>query len=180
MREADGRGQSPTVDPTDRELARRRWIPADALLHPLALGAVLLLFVNDHFLKAAWPGFVTGKLSDFAGLAFFPLVLLGGWEVVLAAVGRWRGPRPVPLAVAIAATAVVFVLVKTTDPGATAFGLVISGWQWLIASAVGLWSGSAVAMNGPAPVARDLTDLLALPALFVSAWIGRRRLEPRP
>jgi hypothetical protein len=36
------------------------------------LGLVLLL-LNDFYLKAAYPGFLTGKLSDFAGLFIFPL-----------------------------------------------------------------------------------------------------------
>lgn len=35
--------------------------------------AVAILVVNDHVLKAVWPGFVTGKVSDFAGLFAFPL-----------------------------------------------------------------------------------------------------------
>jgi hypothetical protein len=32
------------------------------------LVALALLIINDHYLKAAWPGIITGKLSDFAGL----------------------------------------------------------------------------------------------------------------
>jgi hypothetical protein len=49
--------------------------PGRALLHPLWLGALALLVLNDHVWKAAWPGLVTGKLSDFAGLAVAPGVL---------------------------------------------------------------------------------------------------------
>ncbi|MCC6617494.1 MAG: hypothetical protein IT341_00485 [Chloroflexi bacterium] len=51
--------------------ARRLAVPADGLLHPVVLGAIGLLLLNDHVLKTTTPGFVTGKLSDFAGLAFF-------------------------------------------------------------------------------------------------------------
>ena len=39
----------------------------DGLLHPIALLAVALLLVNDHLLKAAAPGPLTGKLSDSPG-----------------------------------------------------------------------------------------------------------------
>ena len=48
-----------------------------ALFHPLWIGALLLLVINDHLLKGAslLPGVVTGKLSDFAGLLVAPLVL---------------------------------------------------------------------------------------------------------
>jgi hypothetical protein len=35
------------------------------------LVALLVLLVNDHVLKDAFPGFITGKLSDFAGLFAF-------------------------------------------------------------------------------------------------------------
>jgi len=37
-------------------------------MSPLFLVSLALLLVNDHFLKAAFPGLVTGKLSDFTGL----------------------------------------------------------------------------------------------------------------
>ncbi len=42
---------------------------------PVPLAAVALLAANDHFLKAWWPGFVTGKLSDISGCFFLPLFL---------------------------------------------------------------------------------------------------------
>ena len=35
----------------------------------------MLLALNDHVLKQAWPGWVTGKLSDVAGLVVAPAVL---------------------------------------------------------------------------------------------------------
>ena len=39
------------------------------------LVAVAVLVSNDHVLKQHFPGLITGKLSDFAGLFFFPLFL---------------------------------------------------------------------------------------------------------
>ncbi len=38
------------------------------------IGLVLLLF-NDFYLKYAYPGFLSGKLSDFAGLFIFPFFI---------------------------------------------------------------------------------------------------------
>ena len=35
-------------------------------------GALAVLALNDHVLKQAWPGLVTGKLSDAAGLVVAP------------------------------------------------------------------------------------------------------------
>jgi hypothetical protein len=49
-------------------------VALDALSHPLSVGATGLLILNDHVLKSAMPGLVTGKLSDFAGLFFFPFL----------------------------------------------------------------------------------------------------------
>jgi len=46
------------------------------LLHPWFLFALLVLIVNDHFLKVWYPSFISGKLSDFAGLFVFPVCLL--------------------------------------------------------------------------------------------------------
>ncbi len=40
----------------------------------LALSLVLLLY-NDFYLKAAWPGNISGKLSDFAGISLVCLLL---------------------------------------------------------------------------------------------------------
>ncbi len=43
-----------------------------ALSSPLFIAAVGLLLLNDIHLKPAFPGFITGKLSDVAGLFAFP------------------------------------------------------------------------------------------------------------
>ena len=73
-------------------MRRRSVDPGDALLDPIALAALTLLVVNDHILKSAWPGFVTGKLSDIAGLAFFPILVLSGWELLEMAMRKWQHP----------------------------------------------------------------------------------------
>ncbi|MDP6933021.1 MAG: hypothetical protein QGG40_08885, partial [Myxococcota bacterium] len=48
--------------------------PAEGLLHPAPLLALVVLVVNDHWGKGHLPAVLSGKLSDFAGLLFFPLV----------------------------------------------------------------------------------------------------------
>ncbi|MDO3701188.1 hypothetical protein Q3W71_05775 [Micromonospora sp. C28SCA-DRY-2] len=40
--------------------------------HPTTVAALVLLVVNDHLLKPAFPGLLTGKLSDVAGLVLAP------------------------------------------------------------------------------------------------------------
>lgn len=45
------------------------------LQHPLSLASIAILLFNDHVLKIISPSWLTGKLSDFAGLFFFPFVM---------------------------------------------------------------------------------------------------------
>ena len=122
-----------------------------ALAHPLAVGALVLLALNDHVLKQAWPGWVTGKLSDLAGLVVAPLVLA-------LPLGWLRVRRPALLAVLL--TGAGFTTVKTTAVGAA------------VASAT--WS----AVAGPSYLLRDPSDLLALPALLLALRVHRLTAVP--
>ncbi len=49
------------------------------LQHPATWLSIALLLVNDHVLKVLYPSWITGKLSDFAGLFFFPFLLALAW-----------------------------------------------------------------------------------------------------
>lgn len=95
-------------------------VPGAALLHPVALGAIALLIANDHVLKAAFPSVLTGKLSDFAGMLFFPAMLQSAAEWLRLA--PW-GDRRVAWACA-ALTALGFGVVKTWPPAGAAFGTI--------------------------------------------------------
>ncbi|MEO3781774.1 hypothetical protein ABGB12_00460 [Actinocorallia sp. B10E7] len=121
--------------------------------HPVSLAAVIVLAVNDQVLKEAFPGPVTGKISDFAGLVFAPALLALGISML-----GWYGDRAARGA--IVATGAGFVLVKTTAVGAR-----IAGELWSLAA-------------GPSLIRADPTDLLALPALVVS-WKVHRRVRER-
>ena len=43
----------------------------DLILNPYFIIGLSVLLLNDFYLKAAYGNFVTGKLSDFAGLPIF-------------------------------------------------------------------------------------------------------------
>jgi len=125
------------------------------LAHPISLGALVVLIVNDHVLKAAFPGVVTGKVSDVAGLVVAPPFLA---SMVLLAVGRLSPGR-----VAVGSISVVgigFTLAKATGAGASVAG---AAWSLLMPHAV---------------VVADATDLFALPALG-AAWYAWRRARGR-
>lgn len=151
--------------------------PADALLHPATLLALGLLVLNDHVLKAADPGVITGKLSDLAGLAFFPILLVGAWELVMAMAGRWHGPSIRALAIAIGGTAAAFALVKTLSGAAASFGWGLGLAQWLLALPVRVLEGGPMPPVVPTVVVVDPTDLVALVALAIPAWIGVGRAQ---
>jgi hypothetical protein len=122
------------------------------LASPGFVFALVVLVLNDHLLKQAWPGFVTGKLSDVAGLVVAPLLLAVPLSVV-------RVARPAP--VAIMATGIGFTLTKTSAAGA--------------AITSDLWSLTGIATH----IRADVTDLSALPALY-AAWLVHRQARGLP
>ncbi|WP_157548160.1 hypothetical protein [Nonomuraea candida] len=77
------------------------------LCHPVTVTGVLVLLVNDHLLKQAWPGPVTGKLSDVAGLVVAP--------ALVSLLFRRRADLA-----ATVLTGALFAVVKTTETGAEA------------------------------------------------------------
>ncbi len=119
------------------------------LTHPLSWLAGAILLCNDHLFKALAPSWFTGKLSDFAGLFFFPFVLAALLSLPLA----WLrvSPRRVG-GLAIVITGVCFAMIKTVPVINLLTGEVFSR-----------------AIGYPTAFALDPTDLLALSMLW-PAW----------
>ena len=141
------------------------------LLHPIAIGALALLVVNDHVLKAAWPGLVTGKASDVAGLVLVPLLsvelarLLAGGRLPPSARAR------VAAAAALLITA-TFVAVKLHPVANEAYAILLGLIQWPGALVGNLLAGASLATPGRAPTVLDSGDLIALPAAAVGWWVA--------
>ena len=112
---------------------------------------MLLVALNDHVLKGSgWlPGVLTGKLSDFAGLYFAPLLLAELWLLVRPASGPGSAVRRT--AWAALALGLLFTAIKTS-PRADAL------YEALM----------AFLSRHPARNTVDPTDLLALPMLAVA------------
>jgi len=146
--------------------------PGDGLLHPVPLAAVALLILNDHVLKMRWPGWVTGKLSDVAGLVFFPLLLD-------ALVARLPFTRSLPperrVGACVIATAVVFAAVKTWAPATEAYQVGLGLLQWPFQIIGARLRGEAPSGPHWVSLVRDPTDLAALPFLVVPWLLERRR-----
>lgn len=117
------------------------------------LAAVLVLLVNDWYLKEHFHGAVTGKLSDISGLIFAPCVLSAAIGLALRMFGRdGRVTRARAIACTVA-TGAGFAAVKISEAAA----------EWLAAALSKL--------GRPAEIYLDRTDLFALPALAIAAWV---------
>jgi hypothetical protein len=139
------------------------------------LGALAVLVLNDHWWKRAWPSFVTGKLSDVAGLIFFPLLLQSLWELARAGVGARWGPSRRALLVAVTATVLVFALAKTWPPANAAVRLADAALRWPPRLAWALAHHAPAPPLGSSTLACDPGDLLALPAALLALRVGLRR-----
>ena len=104
---------------------------------------IATLVFNDHWLKAHHPSWLTGKLSDAAGLVFFPFVLASLLPI--------RDVRRAVL-VATIATAIGFALVKTLPAATDMYCHALGALQWLVHP----WARYA-----PVAAVVDPTDLLA-------------------
>lgn len=127
-------------------------VRTSGLLHPIALAALVIWIANDYWLAKTYPSWLTGKLSDVAGLIVFPLV-------IAALVGVGLPGRLYPRVVdgVLIACGIAFVLIKLWDPAADVAARLLRLMQ-----------------PGNTPVvARDATDLIALPMLIVSRWCYR-------
>lgn len=149
--------------------------PGDVLLRPVVIGAVALLVLNDHLMKQALPGVVTGKVSDVAGLVFFPLLLLALVEGArkVAGMRAWWVTPPV-VAALVVATGVAFVMVKTSPAAAVAYSQALGLLEWPLRAVMAGFRGDASPAVVPVRVIADATDLLALPALALAYAIGVR------
>lgn len=120
------------------------------LAHPFTLASIAILIVNDHILKTAIPSWLTGKLSDFVGLFFFPFLV----AIFLAPVSaRTKLSLRAVRAIAFSITAIWFVLIKATNWG----------------NALTIEIVSAI-LGFQIQIVRDQSDLIALSALL-PAWM---------
>jgi hypothetical protein len=139
-------------------------------LHPAPLAALLVLLANDWLIKprALAPGWLSGKLSDVAGLLAAPLVATAAIDCAL-----WLVALASPLLID-------FSLRRGRLYGAAL--LVASGF-----AAVKTWPAAAHALERAADwigfhwsVVSDPGDLVALPAVALAVWLGRREIGRVP
>ena len=149
--------------------------PADGLIHPIVVLSIAALVVNDHVLKTTWGHVVTGKASDFAGLVFFPLLLVAMLEIVRWARGTFTAPSRGALIAAILITGATFALVEVT-PAASLYEVGLGSLQQPRLATHALIAGDLDRLPRVTATS-DVTDLVALPILYVSYLVGRKRVR---
>jgi len=162
------------------QASERRRVLGDALLSPAALLSLGVLVVNDHVLKCAFPGVVTGKLSDAAGMVLFPLLLHALVEIGCAALGyrldqASRRARRATAWLCAGLTALGFAAIKLSPGAAELYRASLGALQ---CAANGVTGASLAACK--VHLVRDATDLVALPLAFVAVWLmepGKRALS---
>jgi hypothetical protein len=124
------------------------------LVHPLWWTALAVLLINDNVLKGHGlvPGWLTGKLSDFAFLVVAPVVL----GVILP--GALPGRRPLAIAVVVGIFVAADLSPAVSDTVVASAALLGMRWR--------LWP--------------DPTDLTALAALPLTIYLLYRRSPPAP
>ncbi len=128
---------------------------------PIAIGAVVLMLLNDHMFKQLWPSWWTGKLSDFAWVVFMPflLALPLAWLVPR----RVRNHETTVAWLAFGALGVSYGLFNTVE-----------AFHALIVRLMSLTLQQDVAF------VRDSTDVISLSALALSWRIWRSQNIQRP
>ncbi len=144
-------------------------------MHPVALAALGLVILNDRVLKVHHPSAVTGKLSDFAGLVYFPLFVVAAAEGIRWLLRRrpWElGPRSVA-SVAVA-TGIAMVLIKTWGPAAEFYRSYLGVVLWPAYVIGDVVQGRGLPEVRQFGLVQDVTDLIALPALLLTIVVARR------
>ena len=126
--------------------------------NPWCLSAVALFAVNNIFWKYHYPGWFTGKLSDFAACYFLPLFI----SALLSLLVNWTVKQR--LLIGVTLTSLIFTLVKTSVLISEYMNMLLSK----LTSAFGL---------GPSINLVDPTDLIALPLIGITYLYTLKRME---
>jgi hypothetical protein len=124
---------------------------------PVPLVAVVIFAVNNWLLKARYPSWITGKLSDVTACFFLPLLI----SAFLDLATRRRLRRRTRLVLGAVSTIVIFSSVKLSQSASDAMTSAIN------------------TINGHIGIPRthnqvDPTDLIALPFVAIAVMSGNR------
>jgi hypothetical protein len=149
-------------------------VPGGLLLHPIVLAAIALFVINDHVFKLAHPGWLTGKLSDVAGLIFFPVLIAAVADLAIPVARRHVGAT---VLLAVAVTGLTYVAMLAVPAGGDGYRWFIGIVQWPFRIAAALATGMPLPAIAPVRFAADPSDLITLPALLVPLVLAMRQRD---
>ena len=148
-------------------------------MDPVAIASLALLVLNDHVFKAAARGtefgVVTGKLSDVAGMIFFPVLVVAGIELLARGRRSFSGPKPRSAVVVAFVVATVFGLTKVSTIAGQFYAMTWAIMQWPFRAGLALWSHNAVPVLRPVAHVVDPTDVVAIVGVLYVMWQTGRR-----
>lgn len=151
--------------------------PGGLLLHPLVLAALGLWAVNDHVLKSAFPGQVTGKLSDVACLIVVPAMVAAAIELFRSRGGRTTEPANGWLIAGAVVAAATMVLINIWLPAAWLYEHGMGVVQWPLQTAGNLAAGAPLHAPVRVQLTMDWTDIFTAPCVLVPIALARRRSQ---
>ena len=138
----------------------------------LPVFGLVLMVLNDGWLRVTWPNLVTGKISDFAVVLFFPFLLTASWDWVASAIGRARGAPPRGLGrrrllVALAITGLALAAINLSYRARDLYVAFLGAVDF-----IGVYPRYHYTV--------DASDLVALVFLPVAWWWGERLMRRSP
>ena len=153
-----------------------KYTPGESLLHPIAILAIATLALNDHYLKEQFPSWWTGKLSDFAGMIFFPLLLEAFYEWSCHWKGTFAPSKRVSIITGMV-TGSVFALTNTVDLFANLYRWTLGTLQWPFYQIKFFFVQGDIMPMLPVKHVMDPTDVVAIPFCGIAVWISLQRLK---
>lgn len=153
-------------------------VAGERLLRPWVGVSVCVLIVNDHYLKQSYPGVLSGKLSDFAGLLLFPVFLQALWELAQRPRGGRLQHSVTVLCWCSWLTVATFTFVKITPWGGWLYSTGLGALQAVPAALNAVLRGETLQLSRVRLV-QDPTDLCALPAALFDWWWSARATRRR-
>jgi hypothetical protein len=159
-----------------RKLARNP-APGASLLHPFTWLSLVVLVLNDHVLKQLYPGVLSGKLSDFAGVLLLPVFVHALLE--LAAARLWHKPLTViqgdrALAYVVGVCVLGFALPEVWQPAEVVYRYGLGAAQYPFRIVAAMLAGHGLPALLPVRATADVTDLLAMPMALVAFAVAKR------
>jgi len=153
----------------------------DMLLLPASLCGVALLIVNDHYMKRHLHNAISGKLSDIAGLLFFPLLIATGIETTRIVLRRRQWCISIGgFDSTVVVVGIFFMLMKTWQPAGQIYVWLDASLEWPVLAVKAAFVSGNFWTWPKTGIVMDTTDLMALPALLIPWWSGRRWILSHP